>query len=213
MRYRQSRTNGFKSPAREEAQMSWTIWWDLHRRVGSEGWNRAVESNEEDALLRAERFLKLGFVVYAIKDPKSAVFMDEVQISEHFVAHAPAETGLGRRSQPEARGDGAAPAGIGGAAQIHAGGNAAAQTTNRIAELGNIMARKKQPLENDFVLFNVTYEDGTLTSNRKVPSSEINQFDAEASARASIEVQDRKTETMSGRSRGPIKAIVRADAR
>ena len=105
--------------------MSWTIWWDMHRGIGSEGWNRAVESNEEDALLRAERFLKLGFVVYAIKDPKGAVFMDEVQISEHFVAHAPAETGIGRRSQPEARGDGAAPAGIGGAAQIHAGGNAA----------------------------------------------------------------------------------------
>lgn len=61
--------------------------------------------------------------------------------------------------------------------------------------------------------FNVTYEDGMLISNRKVTSSEINQFDAEASVRASIEVQDRKIEAMSGRSRGPIKTIVRADAR
>lgn len=75
------------------------------------------------------------------------------------------------------------------------------------------MARKKQPIEDGFVLFNVTYEDGTLSSNRKVPTSEIDQFDAEASVRASIEAQDRKIETMSGRSRGPIKAIVRADAR
>ena len=75
------------------------------------------------------------------------------------------------------------------------------------------MARKTKPLENDFVLFNVIYEDGTLSSNRKVPSTEIDQFDAEASIRASIEAQDRKIETMSGRSRGPIKAIVRADAR
>ncbi|HWI27981.1 MAG TPA: hypothetical protein VN668_13490 [Stellaceae bacterium] len=75
------------------------------------------------------------------------------------------------------------------------------------------MAQKKQPVENGFVLFNVIYEDGTLSSNRKVPSSEINQFDAEASARASIEAQDRKIEAMSGRSRGPIKAIVRVDAR
>jgi hypothetical protein len=75
------------------------------------------------------------------------------------------------------------------------------------------MARKKQPLESGFVLFNVTYEDGTLTSNRKVPSTEIDQFNAEASVRASIEAQDRKIERMSGRSRGPIKAIVRVDAR
>lgn len=96
MRYRQSRASSFKSPpAREEAQMSWTIWWDMHRRSGSEGWSRAVESNEEDALLRAERFLKLGFVVFAIKDPKGEVFMDEAQISEHFAARAAAATGLG----------------------------------------------------------------------------------------------------------------------
>jgi hypothetical protein len=75
------------------------------------------------------------------------------------------------------------------------------------------MARKRPPLETDFVLFNVTYEDGTLSSNRKVPSSEIDQLDAEASVRAAIEAQDRKIETMSGRSRGPIKAIVRVDGR
>jgi hypothetical protein len=62
------------------------------------------------------------------------------------------------------------------------------------------------------VLFNVTYEDGTLSSNRKVPSTEIERFDAEPSARAAIEAQDRKIEAMSGGSRGPIKAIVRADA-
>jgi hypothetical protein len=75
------------------------------------------------------------------------------------------------------------------------------------------MARKRQPLENGFVLFNVTYEDGTLSSNRKVPSTEIDQFDPEASARAAIEAQDRKIEMMSGRARGAIKAIVRADVR
>ena len=75
------------------------------------------------------------------------------------------------------------------------------------------MARKRQPLENGFELFNVTYEDGTLSSNRKVPSTEIDQLDAEGSARAAIEAQDREIQRMSGRSRGPIKAIVRADAR
>lgn len=64
--------------------MSWTIWWDMHRRPGTEGWNRATEKTEEEALQRAERFLKLGFVVYAIKDPKGAMFMDEAQIRRHF---------------------------------------------------------------------------------------------------------------------------------
>lgn len=43
-----------------------------------------MENSEEDALHRAERFLKLGFVVYAIKDPGGAVFMDETQIIQHF---------------------------------------------------------------------------------------------------------------------------------
>jgi hypothetical protein len=34
------------------------------------------------------------------------------------------------------------------------------------------MARTKQKVENGFVLFDVLYEDGTRTSNRKVPASE-----------------------------------------
>jgi hypothetical protein len=62
--------------------VNWTIWWDMHRRPGKEGWSRAVESNEAEALQRAERFLKLGFVVYEITDPKGLVFMDEAAISK-----------------------------------------------------------------------------------------------------------------------------------
>ena len=89
MHYRQTRSNTFKpSPPRGEAHLTWTIWWDLHRRPGSDGWSRAIEAKEEDALLRAERLLKLGVVVYAIKDPKGSVFMDEAQITEHFAARA-----------------------------------------------------------------------------------------------------------------------------
>jgi hypothetical protein len=64
--------------------VNWTIWWDMHRRPGKEGWSRAVESNEAEALQRAERFLKLGFVVYEIRDPKGLVFMDEAAISKRF---------------------------------------------------------------------------------------------------------------------------------
>jgi hypothetical protein len=88
MRHRTARSNGF-SPTPSRSEACYTIWWDMHRRSGSEGWSRAVETSEEEAVLRAERFLKLGFVVYAIKDPKGAVVMDEAQITEHFAARAP----------------------------------------------------------------------------------------------------------------------------
>ncbi len=64
--------------------MNWTIWWDMHRRPGKEGWNRAMEKTEEEALQRAERFLKLGFVVYEIRSPGGAIFMDEAQIRQRF---------------------------------------------------------------------------------------------------------------------------------
>jgi hypothetical protein len=56
----------------------------MHRRPGTEGWSRATEKTEEEALERAARFLKLGFVVYEIRDPKGSVFMNETQIKQRF---------------------------------------------------------------------------------------------------------------------------------
>ncbi len=74
------------------------------------------------------------------------------------------------------------------------------------------MARK--PTAKDtFVMFNVTYEDGTMTSNRRVPESILGGLDGDAPAQTVIEEQDRQIAEQSGRSRGPIKAIVRAPAR
>jgi len=72
------------------------------------------------------------------------------------------------------------------------------------------MARKKQPVETGFVLFDVVYQDGSRTSNRKVPSSELGGLDGDAPARAFIEAQDRKIAEMSGNPRGPIKTIARS---
>ena len=72
------------------------------------------------------------------------------------------------------------------------------------------MARKKQPGGNGFVLFDVVYEDGARTSNRKVPSSELGGLDGDAPARAFIEAQDHKITEMSGNRRGPIKSITRS---
>jgi hypothetical protein len=76
------------------------------------------------------------------------------------------------------------------------------------------MARRR-PLRRveEFVFFDVLYEDGTQTSNRKVPSSELNDFDGDLPARTYIEVQDRKIAEMSGKHRGPIRSVTRANRR
>jgi hypothetical protein len=72
------------------------------------------------------------------------------------------------------------------------------------------MARKKQqPVANGFVLFDVLYEDGTQTSNRKVPAADLGGLDGDLPARTFVETQDRKISEMSGAPRGPIKSIVR----
>ncbi len=72
--------------------------------------------------------------------------------------------------------------------------------------------RKDHSANKGFVLFDVVYEDGTLSSNRKVPSAELNGLDGDAPARAFIEAQDRKIAEMSGNPRGPVKTITRSPA-
>jgi hypothetical protein len=73
------------------------------------------------------------------------------------------------------------------------------------------MARKsKKSTESAYVLFDVVYQDGSQTSNRKVPSGAVGGLDGDAPARGLIEEQDRKIAEMSGRPRGPIKSIRRS---
>jgi hypothetical protein len=72
------------------------------------------------------------------------------------------------------------------------------------------MARKKQAAKAAFVLFNVTYEDGTQTSNRRVPSELLGGLDGDAAARTAIEDQDNQIAAQSGQRRAKIKAIARA---
>lgn len=65
----------------------------------------------------------------------------------------------------------------------------------------------------EFVFFNVLYEDGTQTSNRKVPSAELDSVEGDSAAKPYIEEQDRKITEMSGKPRGPIKSVTRANRR
>jgi hypothetical protein len=69
------------------------------------------------------------------------------------------------------------------------------------------MARKK-PSKSEFLSFDVLYEDGSRSSNRRIPSAALSDFDRDESIRAAIEAQDEKIALASGRPRRPIKAIV-----
>jgi hypothetical protein len=75
------------------------------------------------------------------------------------------------------------------------------------------MGRKKPTVVNGFVLFDVLYEDGTQTSNRKVPAADLGGLDGDEPARTFVEMQDRKIGEMSGASRPRIKSIARARKR
>ncbi len=70
------------------------------------------------------------------------------------------------------------------------------------------MAKKKT--KSEFVLFNVLYEDGSVTSNRKVPGDILDGLDGDDPARDVIEAQDREIGERSGKRRPKIKSIERA---
>ncbi len=74
------------------------------------------------------------------------------------------------------------------------------------------MARRKIE-RSDFVMFDVLYEDGSRTSKRRVPCSELGGFEGDAPAQAIIETRDREIAAVSGRPRGPIKSILRSAVR
>ena len=72
------------------------------------------------------------------------------------------------------------------------------------------MAKKKMAARAEFVLFNVLYEDGTQTSNRRVSAEILGGLEGDEPARAVIEQQDREIGERSGRPRGTIKTLERA---
>jgi hypothetical protein len=65
----------------------------------------------------------------------------------------------------------------------------------------------------EFVLFGVLYEDGTRTSNRKVPGSELVDVEVDLLAKTYIEVQDRQIAEIPGKPRPPIKSLTRVRRR
>ena len=64
-----------------------------------------------------------------------------------------------------------------------------------------------------FTMFNVAYEDGTMTSNRRVANELLDQSfgdDLQDLARTAIEDQDNEIAQRSGQRRAKIKSIARA---
>ena len=57
---------------------------------------------------------------------------------------------------------------------------------------------KKPAARQEFVLFDVVYEDGTQRSNRKVPAELLGGLDGDEPARTEIEAQDRAIAERSG---------------
>jgi len=71
------------------------------------------------------------------------------------------------------------------------------------------MARKPSS-KTEFVLFDVTYEDGSQRSNRRVPAELLGGLDGDQPARAAIEEQDREIAEKSGQPPLRIKTLKRA---
>ena len=71
----------------------------------------------------------------------------------------------------------------------------------------------KRKIESSFVAFDVEYVDGTRTSNRRVPATELGGLDGDLPARTIIENQDREIGLASGRPRPDIKSLSRSGAR
>jgi hypothetical protein len=69
------------------------------------------------------------------------------------------------------------------------------------------MARMKPKARNEFAMFNVHYEDGSLTSNRKVPGEVLQDINGEQAIEDFIVAQDNDIAKKSGKPRGPIKSI------
>jgi hypothetical protein len=71
-------------------------------------------------------------------------------------------------------------------------------------------AKKKQNPNATVIMFDVIYQDGAQTSNRRVPADLLGGFEGDDAAKAYIEAQDREIAEKSGRPRGPIKTISRS---
>ena len=75
------------------------------------------------------------------------------------------------------------------------------------------MAPPRRRIETTFIAFDVTYVDGTLSSNRRVPATALTGLDGDEPAKTIIEAQDREIGQASGRPRPDIRSVARSPAK
>ena len=69
--------------------------------------------------------------------------------------------------------------------------------------------KDRQRNQGEFALFDVVYEDGRVTSRRRVPAEVILGLDGEHAAWSAIQEQDNSIAEKSGAPRGKIKSVTR----
>ncbi len=65
-----------------EAEACWTVTWDTARKADL--FNTAYHKSEAEAIASAKRFLRMGFIVYSIKDAAGIETMDESAINDRL---------------------------------------------------------------------------------------------------------------------------------
>ncbi len=70
----------------------------------------------------------------------------------------------------------------------------------------------KKRILSSFVMFDILYEDGSKSSNRRVPAAELVGLDGDEPAKRILEAQDHEIGLASGRPRGAIKRLIRSPA-
>jgi hypothetical protein len=75
-----------------------------------------------------------------------------------------------------------------------------------------VSRKKSKPIESGYALFDVLYEDGSRSSNRRVPRTLLGGLDGDEPARKVIEDQDNTIAEKAGRPRIPVKTITRSPA-
>ena len=69
--------------------------------------------------------------------------------------------------------------------------------------------KARQRGQAEFALFDVVYDDGRMTSRRRVPIETIQGFDGEQATWTAIREQDSSIAEKAGISRGQIKSVTR----
>lgn len=67
----------------ESPSPRWTVLWQI-KQPPDDSWSSAEATSEQAAIDRATHFMRLGFVVHAIKNPSGAVVMDQAWIATRF---------------------------------------------------------------------------------------------------------------------------------